>query len=109
MRCLQGLESYSSVLKHIAGLKENKPTIKVFLSKWDKKAKKFFKKNNKIPIGTYFEFVNVAEKSKEIFVDEEDVDDSLFPDNKHARTKLSEIIKKTRRENLCKAFKYCRT
>lgn len=94
LRCLQGLESYSSVLKHIAGLKENKPTIKVFLRNYDTKATHFFKYNNQIPNGTYFEFVNVAEKSKEIFVDEEDIDDSLFSDNKHARTKIGEIIKK---------------
>lgn len=95
LQCLQGLESYSSVLKHIAGWKDNKLTIKVFLSHDDTNATNFFKYNNQIPKGTYFEFVNIAEKSKEIFVDEEeDNDDSLFPDNKHARTKLSEIIKK---------------
>lgn len=94
LRCLQGLESYSSVLKYIAGLKENKPTIKVFLRNDDTEATHFFKYNNQIPNGTYIEFVNVAEKSKEIFVDEEDIDDSLFSDNKHARTKIGEIIKK---------------
>lgn len=44
--------------------------------------------------GIYFEFVNVVEKLKEIFVDEEDIDDSLFFDNKYVRIKIGEIIKK---------------
>lgn len=95
LQCLRGLEDYSSVLKYIAGQKDNKPAIKVFLSHDDTSAMDFFKHNNHIPKGTCFEFVNVAEKSKEIFEAEKEIMDySFFPDENHVRTKLCEIINK---------------
>lgn len=95
MQCLQGLESYSSVLKHIAGWKDNKPTIKVFLGHEDTGAMDFFKHNDQIPKGTCIEFLNVAEKSKEIFeAEKENIDCSSFPDDNNMMTKLGEVINK---------------
>lgn len=95
LQCLRGLEDYSSVLKYIAGQKDNKPAIKVFLSHDDTSAMDFFKYNKQIPKGTSFEFVNVAEKSKEIFEAEKEIMDySLFPDENYVRTKLGELINK---------------
>lgn len=95
MRCLQGINNHSSVLKHIAGWKDNKPTIKVFLSQSDTDAITFFNHNNQIPKGTCIEFVNVADKSKEIFEDEkENVVCSSIPDDTNMKTKLGEVINK---------------
>lgn len=95
LQCLQGLKSHSSVLKHIAGWKDGEPTIKVFLSHDDTGAIDFFKHNNQIPKGTCFEFVNVAEKSKEIFKSGEDnLDYSSFSDDNNMKTKLGEVINK---------------
>lgn len=93
MHCLQGLERYPSVLKYIAGWKDNKPTIKVFLSNGDTEAKDFFKHNNQIPNGTCFEFINIAEKSKEK-IHTAKVDYSSFPDEVYVRTGLGNIINK---------------
>lgn len=95
MQCLHGLKSHSSVLKHIAGWKDDEPTIKVFLSHDDTGAMDFLKHNNQIPKGTCFEFVNIAEKSKEIFKSGKDnMDYSSFPDDNNIKTKLGEIINK---------------
>lgn len=93
MQCLQGLKRYPSVLKYIAGWKDNKPTIKVFLSYSDTGAKDFFKHNNQIPNGTCFEFVNIAEKSKEKMQTAK-VDYSSFSDEDYVRTGLGNIINK---------------
>lgn len=55
----------------------------------------FFKHNNQIPKGTCFEFVNVAEKSKEIFKSGKDnLDYSSFPDDNNMKAKLGEVINK---------------
>lgn len=95
LQCLRGLESYPSVLKYIAGQKDNNPAIKVYLGHDDRGAMNFFKQNNQIPKRTCFEFVNVAEKSKEIFeAEKEHVDYSSFLDESRVRTELSEIINK---------------
>lgn len=95
LQCLQRLEEYSSVLKYIAGQKDNTPAIKVFLSHDDTRAKNFFLDNDQIRKGTCFKFVNVAEKSKEIFEAEKEIMDySSFSDENHVRTKLGEIINK---------------
>lgn len=95
LQCLRGLESYPSVLKYIAGQKDNNPAIKVYLGHDDRGAMNFFKQNNQIPKRTCFEFVNVAEKSKEIFeAEKEHVDYSSFLEESRVRTELSEIINK---------------
>lgn len=95
LQCLRGLQDHPSVLKFIAGQKYNKPAIKVFISHDDTRAMDFFKINKQIPKGTCFEFVNVAEISKEIFEAEKEIMDySSFLDENHVRTKLGEIIKK---------------
>ncbi|XP_034317808.2 uncharacterized protein [Magallana gigas] len=95
LQCLRGLESYPSVLKYIAGQKDNNPVMKVYLGHDDTVAMNFFKQNSQIPKRTCFEFVNVAEKSKEIFEAEKDhVDYSSFFDKRRVRTKLGEIINK---------------
>lgn len=95
LQCLRGLESYPSVLKYIAGQKDNNPAIKVYLGHDDRGAMNFFKQNNQIPKRTCFDFVNVAEKSKEIFeAEKEHVDYSSFLDESGVRTELSEIINK---------------
>lgn len=108
MQCLQGLEKYPSVLKYIAGWKDNKPTIKVFLSYCDTGAIDFFEDNDQIPNGTCFEFVNVAEKSKEKRKTEK-VDYSSFPDENYIRAVLGNIINKHAKKTVCKTFKHCRT
>lgn len=89
---LHGLVSHPSVLKYIAGQKDNNPAIKVYLSHDDTEAMNVFKQ---IPEITCLEFVNVAEKSKEIFeAEKEHTDYSSFLDESRVRTKLGEIINK---------------
>uniref|UniRef100_A0A8W8MXB2 Uncharacterized protein n=1 Tax=Magallana gigas TaxID=29159 RepID=A0A8W8MXB2_MAGGI len=89
---LHGLVSHPSVLKYIAGQKDNNPAIKVYLSHDDTEAMNVFKQ---IPEITCLEFVNVAEKSKEIFeAEKEHMDYSSILDESRVRTKLGEIINK---------------
>lgn len=89
-RKVKGLKIYPSVLKYIAGQKDNNPAIKVYLSHDDTEAMNVFKQ---IPEITCLEFVNVAEKSKEIFeAEKEHTDYSSFLDESRVRTKLGEII-----------------
>lgn len=91
-RKVKGLKIYPSVLKYIAGEKDNNPAIKVYLSHDDTEAMNVFKQ---IPEISCLEFVNVAEKSKEIFeAEKEHTDYSSFLDESRVRTKLGEIINK---------------
>lgn len=64
LRSISGLHQYPSVIKCIAGIKNEKMTIKVFLSYDDIEAKEFFKDNDQIPKDTVLDFVNVKEKSE---------------------------------------------
>lgn len=86
-----GPDKHPSVLKVIAGCKDNKPTVKVFLNHNDEDAKKIFNDSDQIPKGTYFEFVNVADLSTEIFRGKEKSDHSSV--NKSVRECLGQIIK----------------
>lgn len=71
---------------------DNNPAIKVYLSHDDTEAMNVFKQ---IPEITCLEFVNVAEKSKEIFeAEKEHMDYSSILDESRVRTKLGEIINK---------------
>lgn len=55
---------YKSVLKYVAGMKNNEHTIKIFLSYDDKDAKQYFVRQ--LPKNIILEFVYVDEKSKEM-------------------------------------------
>lgn len=93
-RNIIGLHKYPSVLKCIAGIKNRKSTIKIFLSHDDKEAMAFFKHYDKIPEGTRLEFVNVEKKSKEsLRAGKEKTDLSSFRITEFVRKELGQIIK----------------
>lgn len=93
-RTIVELSQYQSVLKYIGGIKNDNPTMKIFLSHDDEKVKDFCKYYHRFSKGTRLEFVNVAEKSKETFrATENQMDNKLFCISKSDREGLSQTIK----------------
>lgn len=91
IQSINGPDKHPSVLKVIAGCKDNKPTVKVFLNHNDEDAMKILNDSDQIPKGTHFEFVNLADLSTEIFRGKEKIDHSSV--NKSVRECLGQIIK----------------
>lgn len=93
MKNISGLSSYPSVFNLLAGLKDNKPTLKVFLSHEDEDAKNFFKCRPDIPENV--DFVVVSNKSKkEQRVRREREGYSSHRINKNMREQIGKIIKR---------------
>lgn len=93
MKNIRGLGSYKSVLDLIAGIKNDKPTLKVFLSIDDQEAIGFIQDHPEIPKGTVFEFV-VVKSYKERKDPSKTKNYNSYPIEKHVREELSKIIKK---------------
>lgn len=91
MKNVIGLSSFPSILNLIAGLKDNKPTLKVFLSHEDKKAKAFFKNTPGIPED--IDFVVVSSKSKKESWAEKGNENSSYCIDKNMREQIGKIIK----------------
>lgn len=104
LKNISGLGSHKSVLNLIAGIKNDKPTLKVFLSIDDQHAISFIKDHPKIPKGTVFEFV-VVKSNKEQKGPAKMKNYSSYPIEKNVREMLSKTIKKPSRTNLCKSLK----
>lgn len=92
MKNLSGLDSHKSVLNLIAGIKNDKPTLKVFLSTDDQQAIRFIKDHREIPKGTVFEFV-VVKSNKEQKDPAKIKNYSSYPIEKNVREMLSKTIK----------------
>lgn len=92
LKNISGLGSHKSVLNLIAGIKNDKPTLKVFLSIDDQHAISFIKDHPKIPKGTVFEFV-VVKSNKEQKGPAKMKNYSSYPIEKNVREMLSKTIK----------------
>lgn len=90
------LHKHPSIVQFIAGHRgDRKPVIKVYLRNNDEKAKQFFQNCCSVSEDTQFEFVNVAENSKEISKEVEKINlhEKKAPAfKKSAIKKLGEII-----------------
>lgn len=84
MKNIRGLGSYKSVLDLIAGIKNDKPTLKVFLSIDDQEAIGFIQDHPEIPKGTVFEFV-VVKSYKERKDPSKTKNYNSYPIEKHVR------------------------
>lgn len=93
MKNISGLGSHKSVLNFIAGIKNDKPTLKVFLSTDDQDAIGFIKDHPEIPKGTVFEFVvvNSYKEQKDQVKRKNHISYSI---ERNVREMLSKTIKK---------------
>lgn len=91
MKNISGLGSYKSVLNLIAGIKNDKPTLKVFLSTDDQDAIRFIKDHPEIPKGTVFEFVVKSNNEQKDPAKMKTY--SSYPIEKKVRKMLSKTIK----------------
>lgn len=91
MKNISGLGSHRSVLNLIAGIKNDKPTLKVFLSIDDQDAISFIKDHPEIPKGTIFEFVVKSYKEQKDKAKMKNF--SSYPNEKNVREMLSKTIK----------------
>lgn len=92
VKSISGLGSYPSVLNLIAGLKDNKPTLKVILNHEDEEVKNFFKNIPGIP--EKVDFVVVSSKSKKRAGTGEKKDHSFYRIDHNRRAKIDRIIKR---------------
>lgn len=91
MKNISGLGSYKSFLNLIAGIKNDKPTLKVFLSIDDQDAIRFIKDHPEIPEGTVFEFVVKSNNEQKDPAKMKNY--SSYPIEKKVRKMLSKTIK----------------
>lgn len=92
MKNIFGIRSYPSVLNLIAGVKDNKPMLKVFLSHEDEEAKEFFRNMPGFPENV--DFVVVSSKSKKTARTEGRTEYNSFRIDHNSREKISKIIKR---------------
>lgn len=104
VKSISGLGSYPSVLNLIAGLKDNKPTLKVILNHEDEEVKNFFKNIPGIP--EKVDFVVVSSKSKKRAGTGEKKDHSFYRNDHYRRAKIDRIIKRQGERLFCKSFKH---
>lgn len=82
----------TTILNCIAGMKHEKPYVRVFLRHKDEKADKFFKEHCSVSEDTVIEFINVAEMFKNI-EEERKEDTEMFAIDCDTRKKMSSTIK----------------
>lgn len=92
MKNISGLGNHKSILNLIAGIKNDKPTLKVFLGIDDQEAILFIKDHPGIPKGTVFEFF-VVSSNKEQKDQAKRKNHTSFPIEKNMREMLSKTIK----------------
>lgn len=85
------LEKYQSVLRYIAGVKNEKPFVKVYLKYEDKTAMDVFEKHPLLK-DTLVEFVNITTLAKENKNIPKTVNNTKIAMSKDVRDKLNKII-----------------